>query len=53
MNKINEFTDELLNGKGYIMIPSVFSSQEIKEANDLINFYIENEDQKTTHFQDL
>tara|TARA_B100001559_G_scaffold264866_1_gene230833 strand:+ start:447 stop:1271 length:825 start_codon:yes stop_codon:yes gene_type:complete len=51
MNKINEFTDELLNGKGYIMIPSVFSSQEIKEANDLINFYIENEDQKTTHFQ--
>ena len=28
--KINEITDELLLGKGYIMIPSVFSSEEIK-----------------------
>ncbi len=51
IKETQKITHELLNGKGYVVIPSVFSRDEIKEANTLINFYIENEPQKVTHFQ--
>lgn len=49
---LNEtYTDELLTGKGYILLPGVFSADEIQEANRCIQDCIAKEDQKTTHFQ--
>ena len=29
--------DEIINGKGYVVIPNLFSKEEIKEAKDLID----------------
>ena len=51
MRATKTYADELLNGKGYLMLPSVFSKEEIEQANILILHYIKTEDQKVTHFQ--
>ena len=51
MNTLKDYSDELLSGKGYVIIPSVFSDQEIAEANAIIEDCITNEEQKVTHFQ--
>lgn len=51
MNNLNNHTEELLNGKGYIMLPGVFSADDIENANDIINYCIASEEQKVTHFQ--
>ena len=40
-----------MTGKGFFLIPSVFSPEEVKEANDLVEYYIKEEEQKVTHFQ--
>tara|TARA_Y100001968_G_scaffold259939_1_gene247365 strand:- start:628 stop:1464 length:837 start_codon:yes stop_codon:yes gene_type:complete len=35
--QIKEDADEIINGKGYVVIPNLFSKEEIKEAKDLID----------------
>ena len=51
MEEVKKISNELLEGKGYIIIPSVFSPNDIEEAQCLITFYLEHEEEKTTHFQ--
>ena len=34
---IQRSADEIINGKGYVVLPNIFSKEEIKEAKDLIN----------------
>ncbi|MFT6197423.1 MAG: ectoine hydroxylase-related dioxygenase (phytanoyl-CoA dioxygenase family) [Nonlabens sp.] len=51
MNPIRNFSDELLYGKGYIILPRIFSEEEVKEANNRIQDCIAKEEQKVTHFQ--
>ena len=35
--QIKDDADEIINGKGYVVIPNLFSKEEIKEAKDLID----------------
>ena len=35
--QIQNDADEIINGKGYVVIPNLFSKEEIKEAKDLID----------------
>ena len=35
--QIQNDADEIINGKGYVVIPNLFSKKEIKEAKDLID----------------
>ena len=35
--QIKEDADEIINGKGYVVIPNLFSKEEIKEAKELID----------------
>ena len=35
--QIENDADEIINGKGYVVIPNVFTKEEIKEAKDLID----------------
>ena len=42
---------ELLEGKGYIVLPEVFSASEVSEARQLIMDYSDREQMKETHFQ--
>jgi len=35
--EIQRDADEIINGKGYLVIPNIFSKKEIKEAKDLID----------------
>tara|TARA_E500000178_G_C17022683_1_gene756352 strand:- start:1470 stop:2291 length:822 start_codon:yes stop_codon:yes gene_type:complete len=51
LEEVKKISNELLEGKGYIIIPSVFSPNDIEEAHRLITFYLEHEEEKTTHFQ--
>ena len=48
---MKETTRELLKGKGYLIIPGVFSASEIAEANRVVEACILREEQKVTHFQ--
>ena len=34
--QIENDAEEIINGKGYVVIPNVFTKEEIKEAKDLI-----------------
>ncbi len=49
--QVETYVDELLNGKGYFVLPQLFSVEEIKEARDLIHHYSDKETNKATHFQ--
>lgn len=49
--KLEQYVEALLTGKGYFTIPQLFSSDEIKEARELIHFYSNRESNKATHFQ--
>lgn len=49
--QVEAHVDELLNGKGYFVLPQLFSAEEIKEARDLIHHYSNTETNKATHFQ--
>ena len=35
--QIENDAEEIINGKGYVVIPNVFTKEEIKEAKDLID----------------
>ena len=35
--EIQRDADEIINGNGYVVLPNVFSKEEIKEAKDLID----------------
>jgi len=48
---VNALVKELLEGKGYFILPQVFTSDEITEARQLIMNYSQNEEMKETHFQ--
>ena len=37
--QIENDAEEIINGKGYVVIPNVFTKEEIKEAKDLIDIY--------------
>lgn len=45
-----ELVRELLEGKGYFILPQVFTLEEISESRQLIIKYSENEEAKETHF---
>ncbi|MEL6943218.1 MAG: phytanoyl-CoA dioxygenase family protein [Bacteroidota bacterium] len=49
--KIEAYVEELLNGKGYFILPQLFSDEEIKVARDLIHLYSNVETNNATHFQ--
>ena len=48
---IKEFVQELLERKGYFILPQVFSREEIIEARNLVIKYSDNDETKETHFQ--
>lgn len=47
----NAILNELIDGKGYVVLPQVFSPEEIKQARSLIMDYSERDAPKATHFQ--
>ena len=49
--QVESYVEELLNGKGYFVIPQLFSSEEIQQARDIIHFYSNQTSNKVTHFQ--
>ena len=38
--QIENDAEEIINGKGYVVIPNVFTKEEIKEAKDLSLIHI-------------
>ncbi|WP_422365867.1 phytanoyl-CoA dioxygenase family protein [Pelagibius sp.] len=42
---------ELLDGRGYVVLPQVFSPAEIRQARDLIMRFSDQDTAKATHFQ--
>lgn len=49
--QLSEINQELLTGKGYIIIPQLFSAEEIREAREIILFHSNQTDSTVTHFQ--
>ena len=45
----NVATEALIEGQGYYLFPSVFSAEQVAEANRIINFHSD-EAQAATHF---
>lgn len=46
-----EISDELLHGKGAVLIPGLFTSDQVVEARGIVMEHSENESAKVTHFQ--
>ena len=52
--QIQNDADEIINGKGYVVIPNLFSKKEIKEAKDLIYQNMDNQHEEVEiYLQDL
>jgi ectoine hydroxylase-related dioxygenase (phytanoyl-CoA dioxygenase family) len=50
-DKILEYSNELLEGKGYVVLKGLFSSDEISTAREVIMTYSDGENERATHFQ--
>lgn len=48
---VEAYVDELLNGKGYFIIPQLIPSDKISVARDIIHFHSNTDSNKATHFQ--
>lgn len=49
-NEIQACVDEMLDGRGYVVLPQVFTPEEVATARELIMTYSEHADDKVTHF---
>ena len=48
---IAEIIEEVTSGKGYFMIPQLFSPQDIEHARNTTLYLIDTQGEKATHFQ--
>jgi len=48
--EIQRHIDAMLDGPGYVVLPQVFTPEEIAEAKSLVMAYSTNDDNKVTHF---
>ena len=48
---IAEIIKEITTGKGYLIIPQLFSPQDIGQARDATLYLIKTQGKKATHFQ--
>ncbi|XP_064623535.1 uncharacterized protein Mb3657-like [Lineus longissimus] len=51
MNDVEDIVKEVTEGQGYLLLPQVFSPEDIAHARDVIYYLIKTEGQRATHFQ--